>query len=32
MDTTAFTTLYDAEGPFATALVDVGHADENGAH
>jgi hypothetical protein len=32
MDTTAFTTLYDADGPFATALVDVSHADENGAH
>jgi hypothetical protein len=32
METTAFTTLYDADGPFATALVDVSHADENGAH
>src|SRR4051794_11685802 len=31
MDTTSFTTLYDAEGPFATVLVDVSRADENGA-
>lgn len=32
MDTTTLSPVYAAEGPFATALVDVGHADENGAH
>jgi hypothetical protein len=32
MDTAAFTTIYQHSGPFATALVDVGHDNENGEH
>ncbi len=32
MQTTTLTTLYQSSGPFATALVDVGHDSENGAH
>src|SRR5687767_14110962 len=32
MDTAPFTTIYQHSGPFATALVDVGHDNENGEH
>ena len=32
MDTSTLTDLYQATGPFATALVDVAHDSENGAH
>ena len=32
MDTSTLSKLFQADGPFATALVDVGHDNENGAH
>src|SRR3712207_4888199 len=32
MRTHTFRDLYDAKGPFATALIDVAHDSENGAH
>ncbi|MCW2850098.1 MAG: hypothetical protein JWR90_4072 [Marmoricola sp.] len=32
MDTAPFTTIYQHAGPFATALVDVGHDNEHGEH
>jgi hypothetical protein len=32
MDTTPFAPIYQQAGPFATALVDVGHDNENGEH
>ena len=32
MDTSTLTDLYQSSGPFATALVDVAHDTENGAH
>jgi hypothetical protein len=32
MDTSTLSTLYQSAGPFATVLVDVSHASENGAH
>ena len=32
MDTSTLTPVYQSTGPFATALVDVGHDSENGAH
>jgi hypothetical protein len=32
MDTSTLSALYQSAGPFATVLVDVSHASENGAH